>query len=188
MNLRGMDGWQRRSLVMSSRMKKNIVVNAFSGQNPNRSTFVSQSRIIERPPTRVFHSCLLPSTVFNEPAASCTSSRIWMYPLHQVDLVTLCRKSVARAPHADGFLIQLLVTFLQMRRLLLALCRSSISPSIQILISNGVQTRAHPKSLVSGSLAHQCSLGLILPEYSQTTTSHAECRRTAHVRTLPCSC
>ena len=165
---------------MSLRMKKNIVVNALSGQNPNCSTFVRLSRIIERPPTRVFHSCLLPSTVFNKSAASCTSSRIWMHPLHQVDLVTLCRKSVARAPFADGFLNQLLVTLFQMLLLQLAFCRSSIFPSIQTLISNGAQTQAHGKSFASVSLFHHCSFGLVLPEYSQTTASCAERRRTAH--------
>ena len=156
------------------------MVNAFSGQNPNRSTFVRLSRIIGRPPTRVFHSCLLPSTVFNESAASCTSSRIWMHPLHQIDLVTLCRKSVARAPFADVFLNQLLVTLFQMLLLQLAFCRSFIFPSTQILISNGVQTQAHPKSVANVSLTHHCSFGLILPEFSQTTASRAECRRTAH--------
>ena len=113
---------------MSLRMKKSIVVNAFSGQNPNRSTFVRLSRIIERPLTRVCHSCVLPSTVFNKSAASCTSSRIWMHPLHQVDLVNLCRKPAARAPFADGFLNQLLVTFFQMLLLLLAFCRSTMCP------------------------------------------------------------
>ena len=44
-------------------------------RHPNCSTFVRLSRIIERLPTRVFHSCPLPSTVFHESAASCTSSR-----------------------------------------------------------------------------------------------------------------
>ena len=116
------------SLVRPFRMKKIIVVHACSGQNPHCSTFVRLSRIIERPPTRVFHSCLLPSTLFNGSAASYTSSRIWMPPLHQVDLVNLCGKSAARAPFADGFLNQLLVTFFQMLLLLLAFCRSTICP------------------------------------------------------------
>ena len=157
------------------------MVNALSlARHPNCSTFVRLSRIIERPPSRVFHSCLLPSTVFNESAASCTSSRIWMHSLHQIELVTLCRKSVARAPFADGFLNQLLVTFMQMLLLQLAFCRSFIFPSTQILILNGVQTRARPKSVASVSLTHHCSSGLIIPEYSQTTASYAECRRTAH--------
>ena len=62
------------SLVISSRMKKNIVVHACSGQKPNCSTFVRPSRVIERHPFRVFHVSLLPSTHFN---GSATSSHLF---------------------------------------------------------------------------------------------------------------
>ena len=154
-------------------MKKIIVVHAFSGQHPHCSTLVRLSRIIERPPTRVFHSCLLPSTLFNGSAASYTSSRIWMPPLHQVDLVTFCGKSAVRAPFADGFLNQLLVTFIKCLFSSLLSVVQRFVPSIQILISNGLQTRALSKSFASVSLTHHCSFGLTIPEYSQTTAAHA---------------
>ena len=124
------------------------------------------SRIIERPPIRVF---LLLSPSFHALQRICS-------------VIHLFKNMDASSPPSRlGDLVQevccscsicLWVTQLTSRDLLsnafllLAFYRPTIFP-IKLFISNGVQTRALSKSFASVPLTHHCSFKLTLPEYSQ---------------------
>ena len=162
-------------------MYKNIVVNALSlARHPNCATFVRLSRIIERPPTRVFHSCLPPSTVFNESAAS------------------FMNLEASSPPSRLGHLVQKICCSC-------FLCRWVSHPTSRDLLSNAssptcflsfihfpINSNIHLEWCPNTSTPEICcqrlpfppllfrANQLTLPEYSQTTASCAERRRTAH--------